>query len=244
MTHLITGDIGKLNNPKTRALIRAMQTKEETIALQEALVEMGKHIEVDGFIGGITINAIKRVNNAEMWEIFEEKTANLPACDTDPFSPYWLETAKKELGVTEIVGKKDNPRVMQYLDAASKGTYAHDETPWCAAFISFVMLKSGLPKPRISVRAKSWIQWGKPCGPVLGAVAIKNRTGGGHVAIVAGQLADGRIVCIGGNQGNQVNYGTYEVSDFTDFRYPKSEEIPEWPAKGILVDSRCGLSEA
>ena len=54
------------------------------------------------------------------------------------------EIANNELGVRELTGRNDGPRVEEYLSVVKlkKGE------PWCAAFVSWVYQKAGFPKPR------------------------------------------------------------------------------------------------
>ena len=55
-----------------------------------------------------------------------------------------LEIARAELGTRELSGKNDGPRILTYQAAA--GLKSGDA--WCAAFVSWVFLKAGYPKPR------------------------------------------------------------------------------------------------
>jgi cell wall-associated NlpC family hydrolase len=54
------------------------------------------------------------------------------------------EIATKELGVRELSGHNDGPRVEAYLSVVKlkKGE------PWCAAFTSWVYQQAGFPRPR------------------------------------------------------------------------------------------------
>ena len=48
---------------------------------------------------------------------------------------------------------------------------------------------------------------------------LKTRNGGGHVTFVVGKTKDGKLVCLGGNQNNMVNYAVYSASVFDEFRW-------------------------
>lgn len=54
-----------------------------------------------------------------------------------------LKIARAELGVRELTGKNDGPRVEEYLAVAGlkKGQ------PWCAAFISWIFRQEGFHEP-------------------------------------------------------------------------------------------------
>lgn len=55
-----------------------------------------------------------------------------------------LQVAEKELGVRELSGNNDGPRVAAYL------SYVHvpEGSAWCAAFVSWVFGQAGYPAPR------------------------------------------------------------------------------------------------
>lgn len=53
--------------------------------------------------------------------------------------------------------------------------------------------------------------------PAYGAIAIMNYS---HVGFGAGQNSDGRIVLLGGNQHDAVNYSPNAISSVLQYRYP------------------------
>lgn len=133
--------------------------------------------------------------------------------------PSYVKLALKEVGVKEITGSQHSPRVLEYQKETS-GKHSDDETPWCGAFVSWVFRKSGIDhKIKIPERAKEWINFGIATDiPSIGTVAIKSRDGGGHVCIVVGKSSDGKLLCVGGNQNDEVNIARYSESVFSDFR--------------------------
>lgn len=84
------------------------------------------------------------------------------------------------------------------------------------------MVKSGYSAPAAAFRAKAWSLFGrKTKRPVYGAIGIKTRQGGGHVAFVVGQSSDGRyLYMLGGNQNDEVNISRYPKNVWTDFVLP------------------------
>ena len=57
--------------------------------------------------------------------------------------PTWLTEAWRELGQRERAGAADNARIMRlYRDAGHAGV-AHDEVPWCAAFVGACLTRAG-----------------------------------------------------------------------------------------------------
>lgn len=134
----------------------------------------------------------------------------------------WLDTARDELGVSEISGKVARPRILEYFAAAGHAEVKSDETAWCSAFVNFCMEQNGI-KGTMSLAARSWLRWGKPSKPVVGAVGIWPRGKAawqGHVAIVEEVLSDGMVRVIGGNQGNSVSRKTYDPDKALGFRIP------------------------
>ncbi len=128
----------------------------------------------------------------------------------------WMKTAYGELGQSEVQGVKANPKIIQYF-SASKFWGTDDsggKNAWCGSFVAWVMKRHGYPPVKNAYRAKSWINFGKTIKtPIQGAIAIKSRTGGGHVGFVVGQSATGKYLYIlGGNQGDKVSIARYSAS--------------------------------
>jgi uncharacterized protein (TIGR02594 family) len=115
------------------------------------------------------------------------------------------------LGTTEIPGTTDNPRIVEF-HAATSGGATPDEVPWCSSFLCFVFGLCGIANPR-SKSSQAWLGWGVSCdGPAVGAVAIISRPGGtGHVGLVVGVTASGRVLLLAGNQGNAVSIKSFAV---------------------------------
>lgn len=135
-------------------------------------------------------------------------------------APPWLYEARKHMGVTEIPGKRHNPLVVAMWKIL-KRPYTDDETPWCGAFVGYCFQQAipTLPLPAIPERARVWAEWGKNSAPVVGAVAVFGRQGGGHVGFAVGQ-SNNHIYVLGGNQSNQVNVMPISKSRLLGFRWP------------------------
>ena len=153
--------------------------------------------------------------------------------NTDLGAP-WIDTAQAEVGQREVAGAKSNPRIMEYHNAA--GYWAKDDTggknAWCGSFVSWVMKKHGHTPPANAFRAKEWATFGQSLKkPAYGAIGVKSRQGGGHVAFVVGQSRDGKhFYMLGGNQGDAVNVSRYPVGAWNAFVFPPgatpSETLP------------------
>ena len=144
--------------------------------------------------------------------------------NTDMGAP-WIDTAEAEIGQKEVAGlQKANPRIMEYHQAA--GFWAKDDTggknAWCGSFVSWVMSKHGHTLPGNAFRAKEWAGFGtKLKAPVFGAIGVKSRSGGGHVAFIVGQSRDGKhYYMLGGNQGDSVNVSRYPANVWDAFVFP------------------------
>jgi uncharacterized protein (TIGR02594 family) len=198
-----------------------MRNRNTVKQLQNYLIQMGANLPkfgVDGDLGNETKLAIDSLS-----------------------VPEYVKFALKEVGIYEIAGKLHSNRVLEY-QATTSGKYTDDETPWCGAFISWVMLKAGIKHGiKIPERAKEWANFGYAVNePTIGSIAVKSRVGGGHVCIVVGKRKDGKLLCLGGNQNNEVNIVAYDKSVFESFRnIVLSENL-----KIISLDSQKNISES
>ncbi|MFZ1985091.1 MAG: TIGR02594 family protein, partial [Desulfatitalea sp.] len=171
--------------------------------------------------------------------IVEEVSANIPG--KDPVGHFakpnnlakikypkvapWMITAMNELGQMEIPGpNRANPRILEYHKSAhfSSTDDSGGENAWCAAFISWVMKQHGYALPQFAFRAMSWTTFGKATAkPTFGAIGIKGRRGGGHVAFVVGKSRDGKLLyMLGGNQNDEVSINYYKKEDWIKFVVP------------------------
>jgi uncharacterized protein (TIGR02594 family) len=157
--------------------------------------------------------------------------------------PKWLEWARSQIGVSEIAGPADNPKIVRYfhLSGLTGSPFLDDETPWCAAFVGAALASTGLTGTH-SAAARSYERWkeGKVLDvPVLGSIVVMHRAppkpGLGHVGFLIGANAQ-FVDILGGNQGDQVNVRRFTRSRVICFLWPKNELIKaDWmnpPIKG------------
>jgi uncharacterized protein (TIGR02594 family) len=145
------------------------------------------------------------------------------------YSDPWMQTAFAELGQSEVGGAKANPRILEYF-GASKYWGTDDsgaKNAWCGSFVAWVMGRHRYEAPAQAYRAKEWANFGKQVSkPVYGAIGIKSRQGGGHVAFAAGKSSDGKyLYMLGGNQQNEVNVSRYDSDVWDTFVLPKASVI-------------------
>jgi uncharacterized protein (TIGR02594 family) len=133
------------------------------------------------------------------------------------------------LGLTEVGGVKTNPTISAWLKAL-KAWWEDDETPWCGVFVAHCMQVAKVPLPKNWMRAKAWLDWGEVLtAPIPGCVVVFDRQGGGHVGFVLSRTTDGRLVVLGGNQGNKVCAAPFEASRVAGYRWPVGVGKPTEP---------------
>lgn len=134
-------------------------------------------------------------------------------------------TAVAELGVEEIAGPPSNPRIDEYLRTVG---LSGDETPWCAAFVNWVLMENGLPGTK-SAAARSFLNYGVevPKGKEsVGDIAVFSRGDAswqGHVGFIAKVPSPGdETICIlGGNQSDKVSIAPQSMARLLGVRRPK-----------------------
>ncbi len=157
-----------------------------------------------------------------------------------PRLPRWLKTAKKFDGLKEIPGPRHNSVILGWLEKL-RAWWTDDETPWCGVFVAYCMLESGLPYPKLYMRAKAWVDYGSLLRPdrlAPGAILVFDRAGGGHVGFYLGEDA-GFYYVLGGNQANAVSVMKLGKSRLIASRWPKDEPVLGRPVilKGGVVST-------
>ncbi len=125
-----------------------------------------------------------------------------------------LQIAKAELGVTEIPGVENNPRILHYARQSGQYWVKSEDTSWCALFVAFVI--SEIPEfmrpipPNQAAKAREWLKMGvdvplENARPSDLVIFWRSSTDSwqGHVGFYLGRKGDDFLV-LGGNQGNSV----------------------------------------
>ena len=148
-----------------------------------------------------------------------------PAKSAEEASTPWMKTALGEVGVSERRGaRRANKRILEYFKAS--GFWGKDDSggknAWCGSFVAWVMKQHGIKPVAKAFRAKQWITFGKKLDqPVYGAIGVKSRKGGGHVAFIVGKSKDGKeYYMLGGNQDDKVQISIYPKKVWTTFVFP------------------------
>ena len=138
----------------------------------------------------------------------------------------WIAEAESLKGLREIKGAATEPRIAGWLKKL-RAWWGDDETPWCGTFAAHCVTVAGIKPPSAWYRAKAWATWGKRLSvPCYGCVVVFDRAGGGHVAFVVGRDQHGRLMCIGGNQGDAVSVVPFERTRAIAYRWPDEYDAP------------------
>ena len=147
--------------------------------------------------------------------------------------PNWLVHARTYLGTAEIPGKATAPTIARWLRDL-RAWYSDDETPWCGTFVGAVLKESGVPIAKHWYRARAWLDWGVTIADAVpGCVVVYERAGGGHVGFAVALDQKGRILTLGGNQGNRVSIAPFERYRVLGYRWP-ADRFAELTAAGKL----------
>ncbi len=156
---------------------------KEILVLQTGLQRDGLYRGViDGEFGPLTLAAV-----------MQRAGAGCPA---------YLRIAAAEMGVSEIYGERDNPRIIAYHAKTTLKAQA-DGVPWCASFVNWCMAQVSI-KGTNSAGAISFATWGVLGTGSVGDVYVMSRPGGNHVAFVV-HMTKTHVWLLGGNQGNKVS---------------------------------------
>lgn len=185
--------------------------------------QRSRGLDADGDIGTLTARAIDNALAAPRAAI----PAGHAAAPLATAIPIWLQYSIDHIGTKEVAGAGDNKQLVHDIQTVAPD-YNHDSIPWCAGWVSLCLSKAECKTSKAPLWALSYSDgWGiKLIGPAVGAIAVKKRTGGGHVTIVAGRTASGLLACCGGNQNDMVNISGYDRDSFVGFYWPKDAPLP------------------
>ena len=134
----------------------------------------------------------------------------------------WYAVARAEIGVREVTGSGDNPRIVEYLQSTTLDApdASQDETPWCSAFANWCVERAGYAGTD-SAWARSWLQWGVPTDkPREGCIVVLERgEGSGHVGFYVSSTPT-EIRLLGGNQSDMVRESSYPRERLMGYRLP------------------------
>lgn len=135
----------------------------------------------------------------------------------------WLAEARQHIGLREIPGAPTAPTIQRWLSTLG-AWWTDDETPWCGVAVAAWMQSADIKPPPNWFRARAWLDFGMPLiDPVVGCVVVFGREGGGHVGLVTGVDQRGRLLVLGGNQGNAVSEAPFERERVLGYRWPPNQ---------------------
>lgn len=209
------GPIDGIFGPRTEAAVRAFQRDAGMVP--------------DGIVGPRTRRALARARGGAAAGRGGGDPAARPVRrerGAPPGEPRWMAIARREICTREArAGQPPNARIVEYHQSTSLRATS-DRTPWCAAFVSWVLEQAGIRSTR-SARAKSYLDWGHALdAPRVGAVAVFHRgpgaptaRGPGHVGFLV-EERENAVLLLGGNQSNHVNIKSYAKSRLMAYRWP------------------------
>jgi len=154
-------------------------------------------------------------------------------------SPY--QVAMQYIGQGEI---PDNQSLKEFLKS---GGFNIDpaKTPWCAGFVNSGLAAGGIEGTN-SLAASSFLKWGQPTddprqGDIVVIASARGR-GASHVGFFKGYDKEGRILVLGGNQGDRVSVASYAPERVMAFR-KAPEGVTEARVKQADEDIRVAQAE-
>ena len=162
--------------------------------------------------------------------------------------PKWMRLARSFIGLREYKGSSHNKTILRWWKLI-KASFTDDETPWCAAFVGGILEDCGIKSTR-SAMARSYDKWGRKLDrPAVGCVVTfwrgSPKSWKGHVAFVVGRDQQGRLLCLGGNQGDAVNVKPFAVSRVSCYLWPvNSGEEPNFVLPKFHSTSAASSNEA
>ncbi len=159
-------------------------------------------------------------------------------------APRHLVKALELYGVTEVVGVKHNPVILEWAKELGIN-YNSDEIPWCGLFVGICIKRANRQPVEGMLSSRNWVNFGvKSNTPMLGDILVFARKGGGHVGFYVGEDAKHFFV-LGGNQGNQVNVVKIAKSRFLEARRPAYHTPPTNIRRIFLkIDGKASENEA
>jgi uncharacterized protein (TIGR02594 family) len=135
-----------------------------------------------------------------------------------------FDLAQRYVGIAELVGDaKNHPLIVWWLSLCGLKD-SKDETAWCSAFVNGIAWELRLPRSK-SAAARSWLAVGRVINVDeaevgFDVVVLKRGQGTqpgpdvvaapGHVGFYAGRSSGGKVLVLGGNQGNAVSLEAFE----------------------------------
>ena len=167
--------------------------------------------------------SLKTVAWANSTEPFLKDLSTLNIADPALLQSPLVAEARKFYGQKELEGKENNKVILEFFKGTGNGKIKSDEVAWCSVFVGYCAKKAGYDF-KIKPAAKSWLEIGKKVTePKPGDIVIFWRedpnSWKGHVSIFIGKDEEtNEIICLGGNQDDQVCIRKYDANSVLGFR--------------------------
>lgn len=159
--------------------------------------------------------------------------------------PKTIQVAIRFLGVTEIVGKGSNDKIIDWRDKLSAAGHnvaglSDDDIPWCGLYMAYIWFAAGKPVVKDPLWARNWAKAGVEVAtrkngklvnapgmvPSLGDTLVYERPGGGgHVDSYIAET-ETAFIGIGGNKSNRVQISGIEKARCIAVRRPPMTVAP------------------
>ncbi len=131
--------------------------------------------------------------------------------------------ARKFYGLRDIIGKSNEPKVIEFFRAMGNYNVKNDEVSWCSVFIGACAKNVGLQYTTLAT-ARSWLDIGSSVNePLPGDIVVFWRedpnSWKGHVSIYLGtNIETNEVYALGGNQNDEVCILTYKLDTVLGYR--------------------------
>lgn len=131
------------------------------------------------------------------------------------------EIALLEYDTAEIIGKENNPKILEYAKEIGASWVSDDETPWCAIFMQWCLKKAGLPFS-YHANARWFLKYSEATDrPSLGDIVVLWRGSisgtSGHVGFFVKEN-ESTVWLLGGNQNNKVTIIPFSKTQVLSYR--------------------------
>jgi len=143
----------------------------------------------------------------------------------------WFAVARQLVGLSEIAGSDDNPKIIEMYRLCGQ-PQTSDEIAWCAAYVGACLSLAGYRNTG-SLLARSYLKYGRKIDqPREGCIAVFSRTKDpalGHVGFYVSETKN-NILVLGGNQSDRVSEQTQPRERLLGYFLPSEQDIAPLPA--------------
>lgn len=164
---------------------------------------------------------------------------------------HWIIIAMSFLNLKENTSKTaHNPTILNWLgkmgsfNGEAKSWWKNDEEAWCGLFVGYCLGTAGRYVVKEWYRAKEWAdesRMRKLSRPAYGAIAVFKLSGGYHVGFIVGKTKEGKLVILGGNQGNRVSIAAFDNANLVGIYWPALVGENNQAVKSLPLESRYEL---